>query len=333
MRITSSVWLIISAVMSLVATSCGDHKNSDHETKNHVNKDAWLVTGKLTSSEFSNGEVVALSMDGMRYSTKITSEDNFGIELPGNSTYAIYFLPERNFGKGNALSASEFLDSAVGATTNNHLNQALLYFEDSPNNLRDTLRLPKVILDHTLSLGEIDVKHDHDGSKAFPTTNPANRLDFDADGIADWADVDDQNDGRSDAEQRSELERVNICHFTNKDEGTTQSIPLSHLFNHITHGDVVGDCRTAKRPLTNETDNAVKTPVSAGPEPIEVPKAKDKGHFYPDPLVNADVTIVRTDGEDPEGGDDEKDDKPADDKDEGDEKDGKDDKDDEEKTR
>lgn len=338
MRITvEKCCKIVSLLGLMVATGCGSPTASELGGPSPVNEDAWRISGRLTSSDYSNGEIVALGMDGTRYRTAIAEDNSFGIELPGNSTYAVYFLPQSGIGKDDVVSASEFINGAVGTDTNQD-HWAVLNFEDSAEiGLRDTLRLPSAIFNHTLDFGEVDIK----GNKAFPTINPASRLDFDGDGINDSADLDDQNDGLHDADQRLESERVDICHFTSSGKGSTHNISFSELFSHLNRGDIVGQCKNTQRPSSknDDEDNAAKAPEAPIPTANlpAAPEAKTNQPIGRDPLVNTPVVVEETPDEEAdkdkaegEEGDEDKDkddkkddaDKNGDDKKEDGEKDG-----------
>lgn len=197
--------------------------------------DDWVVSGKISNYGYSNGEVIAVGLDGGKRRSKIDRNNRFMIHLPGNSTYSLYFLDTNNTG-------------------------ALLHFEESADiGIRDSLRLPKITLSNKLSLGEIDIKED----KAFPTNNPALILDYDNDGIKDFIDFDDQNDRLPDIDQKNNLEHIEICHFSNNKKPAIKNIPLSHLYTHLNHGDNVGPCR-----FTSST----KKDISATKEQVQTLK-------------------------------------------------------------
>lgn len=294
MRITLGIFAALLSSLCLVLTSCGNKSSSDTEATPSAkqSRDNWLVSGQIASPSYSKGEVVALGMDGLSYRTAIADNSDFVLELPGNSTYALYFLPVSNIGQQDVVSASEFINGVVGAETQK-LTGALLSFEDSPDvGLRDTLRLPKPLNDAsaTLSLGEIDIKADTIGARAYPTKNPASQLDFDYDGINDASDNDDQNDGLNDKDQNA-AERIEVCHFTAKDQGKTESLPLSSLLNHLNHGDVVGPCQQLSN---NPGDNAAvapKSPLPSAPGPTQ-PNAHGTN-----PYINQPVNFEGEEGE------------------------------------
>jgi hypothetical protein len=267
------------------------------------NTDDWLVSGKMSSTGYGDGEIVAIGMDGNRYRSTIAPDQNFDIELPGNSTYAIYFVPAKPRGERNIGSASEFIDTMSGPK-NTKTMPALLMFEDSFEiGLRNTLRLPKVITNRYLDLGEIDIKN----RQAFPTNNPSSILDFDSDGINDFADQDDQNDGLSDKMQRDQLERVEICHFTSKNTGSTQNIPLSGLYEHMEHGDTFGPCINSKGPAVTSEKEENNEPMM--PPPAAAPQG-NTGR-----MGTGSVVIEETPDEGEEGNtDEEKDENKGDDK-------------------
>lgn len=208
---------IIGASLLLLNFSCGP-KGSRAGV--NIYKNEWVISGKVMNESFASGKVMAIGLDGTRFSSNIGKDSSFVIGLPGNSTLALYFIPaQAQEGKNSTAS--------------------MLNFEESPDvGVSNSLRLPHVIFDHNLSLGEVDIKND----QAFPTLNPAASLDFDTDGIPDSLDRDDQNDGLNDLEQKRVLERVNLCHLTSSSSGETKTIPLADMFTHIDHGDVVGPC-------------------------------------------------------------------------------------------
>ncbi len=294
MRMSPHIFgFLVSLVYVVVAGNCGSPKEEPLAKKTPSRPDEWLVSGRVAQQGYAAGEVVALAMDGTRYRSKIGQDDSFALQLPHNSTYAVYFLPQLNIEKDDVVSGSEFINGARASKVNSS-DKALLYFEDSPGGLRDTLRLPKIIWDQSLSLGEIDIKKDGDNLRAFPTHNPALFLDYDSDGINDFADLNDQNNGLSDQAQSNELDRVNICHYTDDDSSSTQSIPLSHLFDHISHGDNIGPCQHKKESPRDEdfnTSPAAPGPSTERPTPAPVPS----------PLINSPVLIEETVDEEGEG--------------------------------
>lgn len=210
--------LLMLLAIFVTITSCGQEKPLSGR---ELYKNEWQVTGKLTDQNFAGGQVVAVALDGTRYSSRIGSNNYFGLALPGNNTLGLFFLSAQNpVDQGRSV--------------------AMLNFEDSPDvGVSDSLRLPNVLFNNKLSLGEVDIKD----SLAYPTLNPSRVLDFDTDGISDGVDLDDQNDGLDDLEQKRVLEHLKICHFTSADTGETITIPLNQLFQHTNHGDSIKECR------------------------------------------------------------------------------------------
>ena len=236
MHVCARFLLFIFSLFSLTNfQSCGNTKGGRQRVK--LNDDSWLVTGQISNDGYGGGEVLALALDGMRYRSRVDQNQAFAIQLPGNSSYALYFLGAPDL-ESEVSSGSD--DIAAVAKTHQRLNkEALLYFEESPDiGIRNTLRLPKVLFNSVISLGQVDIK----GDQAFPTINPSLNLDFDNDGINDFADLDDQNDGLSDLPQKQSTERIEICHFNEKDQGKTIAVSLSDLYTHVEDGDILGPC-------------------------------------------------------------------------------------------
>jgi hypothetical protein len=256
-------WGFLSLILSLYSFitfhSCGPAAKSAHQ-RGKPNSDNWLVTGEIANDGYGGGEVLALALDGMRYRSRVDDSQAFAIQLPGNSSYALYFLGSR---EDSELSSAG--DDFLGAIAGSHRlhKEALLNFEESPDiGFRNTLRLPKVLFDNIVSLGKVDIK---DG-QAFPTINPSLKLDYDNDGINDFADTDDQNDGLSDLEQKQSIERIEICHFNERNQGKSIMVPLSALYSHVQDGDIVGPCVAKDQHASvdaslKETEVAPKSPT------------------------------------------------------------------------
>ena len=296
MRLVSRSYYIIIGLLSLtIAGGCGSPGVQDETQTATPNHDEWQIFGRIATPGYQKGELIAVGMDGSRYRTEIEGNSTFGMELPGNSSYAVYFFPSSGLKKPNIIAASEVANGALGPDLGQD-GWALLHFEDSPEfGMRDTLRLPKVIVDHQLNFGEIDIKGNH----AFPTINPAGTLDFDGDGIADSIDPDDQNDGLNDSDQKLELERVEICHYTSNERGAQELIPLSLLFTHLNHGDTVGSCRPVKWPRRAPADD---TPAPSTMPTANLPEtmAPTKPMEPESPMKNPSVVIEETpDDEEP----------------------------------
>lgn len=282
-------YLFLSFLGLITSVSACGPRSLDISAPPISKKDEWLISGSLTDPHFANGELIALSLDGTRYRTKIGTDRSFGIELPGSNTYAVYFVPPVIEKKPDPFSVSDFIkgnpETAAGL-------EALLSYEDSQE-IRDTLRLPAVIFDHTLSLGEIDIKD----SYAFPTSNPANTLDFDSDGLNDYADPDDQNDGLNDREQRLQTERIEVCHYS-KGKGALQSIPLPDLLHHLNHGDNLGQCKSrypgdGRMPGVNIHEAPI-APVPLPPLPETIVPEIVSPIRTTDPIVNEPVVVEIT---------------------------------------
>lgn len=237
--------LVIISIGLLVFGACGPDvpPSGGYEAKT-VDGDDWLVFGAVSTQGFAGGEVVAIGMDGSRYRSTIADDQSFGIELPANSTFAVYFVTPKAQGNQPGVAASEFVNAAIGPRMAK-TQVALLTFEESAEiGLRNTLRLPKVMGKNELDLGEIDIKN----QAAYPTINPATVLDFDNDGLNDFSDTDDQNDGLLDKMQKDMIERVQICHTGSKNGGVSENVPLSGLFEHMEHGDTMGPCKNGNKP-------------------------------------------------------------------------------------
>ncbi len=204
-----------------------------------MNYENWVVTGAVANDGYGGGEVVALGLDGMRYSSRIDENQSFGIQLPGNGSYALYFLPRYEPNDTPVLAGhGEMADHESD-------NRALLNFEESPDiGIRKTLRLPKVLFNNLINLGHVDIKE----GVAFPTVNPALSLDFDNDGRNDFGDTDDQNDGLNDLEQQNFNERIEICSFDNEDKARTISVPLTDLYVQLENGSSFGPCVAGDAP-------------------------------------------------------------------------------------
>jgi hypothetical protein len=190
-------------------------------TSRHQLSDTWFISGQIADPSFFAKEILALGMDGTRYRSLIDADNAFSLDLPGNSVYAFYVIPDPALSKSPA---------------------AILTFEDGKKmDVSSTLRLPKTIPYAQLDLGSLDIKQ----GQAWPTRNPSRYLDFDSDGIVDILDPDDQNDGLKDSKQKYDTERVGLCHH---DEDRQKFIfaPLETLLSHLQHGDNVGHCQPKK---------------------------------------------------------------------------------------
>ena len=211
---------LLALQLLLVASSCYNANQAFIQAPS----DEWLVTGQIGDRSFFAKEILALRTDGARYRTSIKGDSSFAIQLPGNSLYAIYVIPDPR---------------------KNPTEAAILTFDDGSNMpISDVLRLPKPTLQPWLDLGSIDIKN----SQAFPTKNPSRVLDYDQDSLIDMLDRDDQNDGVQDSKQQWQNQKVGICCFLKKDQNNIKSIyaPLATLLSHLQHGDYVGPCNSKK---------------------------------------------------------------------------------------
>lgn len=248
----SFIKLVVVSFGLMVLGACGPDlpPSGGHQAK-VGDSDDWLVFGAVSTQGFAGGEVVAIGMDGSRYRSTIADDQSFGIDLPANSTFAVYFVAPKAQGNQPGVAASEFVNAAV-APRMARTQAALLTFEESAEiGLRNTLRLPKVMGKNELDLGEIDIKN----LMAYPTINPATVLDFDNDGLNDFSDTDDQNDGLLDKMQKDMIERVQICHITSKNGGVSENVPLSGLFEHMEHGDTMGPCKNGNKSAPTSSTN------------------------------------------------------------------------------
>src|SRR5690606_33721698 len=83
--------IIVSAIEGLLS---GCHPSGPQVNAPHVkgSRDNWILSGRIATRGFTNGHILALGLDGMRYRSRIAQDDSFLIQLPGNSSYAVYFL-------------------------------------------------------------------------------------------------------------------------------------------------------------------------------------------------------------------------------------------------
>lgn len=186
-------------------------------------KDEWLIKGHLSNTKFKKGAVVALSGDGTQFNTTIKDNMSFGMNLPGNTTYALYFIMPQEF-NFSPQSQSEDI-------------YAVLCYENGLLGESETLRLPHPTFYPVLDLGVIDIK----GRHAYPGRSPSTVLDFDFDGIVDAKDPDDQNDGLNDKEQKTKAESVKVC-LANNGHYSEKTIHLSKLLPFLDQGAIIGPC-------------------------------------------------------------------------------------------
>ena len=274
LTIRFSFIIIASAIALLLGIGCGEEDKPDLEVAPRLLGDNWILTGRVSNVDYAKGEVFALGMDGTRYRSQIARDKNFGLELPGNASYALYFLKPSSFRDKQAVNGSDRVKSVSGPRLMKR-SPAILRFEESPDiGIRESLRLPKVIYSRNLYLGEIDVKN----NEAFATINPATALDFDGDGLNDFTDQDDQNDGLPDYEQEEFLDRIEICHQSSRSNVHTSLVSLPQLFEHIAHGDKMGGChlhRDEPKANLNRTTTAPKAPRVPEVEVAVVPQSEE----------------------------------------------------------
>ncbi len=227
---------ILYHACALLLISCGllaCKKDQEKEPIVEENAD-WLLSGRLIREASKQGQILALSTTGERYQTIIREDNSFTLMLPADESFAVYFLPSLPFA-GTAEKENNFDTSQT----------ALLSFHgDSETGVTDILRLPKNSSYKSLDLGTIAIK----GEYAYPSTNPANKLDFDNDGIPDLQDHDDDNDGHTDTQNNVLMERISVCHEHEK----TISIALSQLLSHLEHEDSIGDCEQEQLDIGTE---------------------------------------------------------------------------------
>jgi hypothetical protein len=208
------------AVKILIGSACFEPRTAALSNRGGP-RDQWLIVGNVGDPDFYPKEILALGVDGVRYRTSIQSDYTFSLELPGNSIYAFYVIPD---------------------PAKNTSPAAILTFDDGRYmDQSDVLRLPKPTLNPWLDLGSLDIKR----GKAMPTRNPSLMLDFDEDGLVDILDPEDQNDGLNDKRQKWEREKVGICHVEKKNKKFIFT-PLATLLGHLQHGDKIGSCSFKK---------------------------------------------------------------------------------------
>jgi len=205
----------------IIGSACFDARIPVTSSTPFGPRDNWLIVGNIGDPDFYPKEILALGADGTRYRTSIQNDLTFALELPGNSIYAFYVIPDPKKNKSTA---------------------AILTFDDGRTmDPSDVLRLPKPTLDAWLDLGSIDIKR----GQALPTRNPSRVLDFDEDGLVDILDPEDQNDGLNDKKQKWQGEKIGICHVE-KNHKKFIFAPLSTLLTHLQHGDKIGSCGSKK---------------------------------------------------------------------------------------
>lgn len=218
--------LFINLSLALMAIAACGPVRPKQQILNIPMRDEWLIKGRLSNQNYKQGEVVALGLDGTRYRTVIQDGLRFGLNLPGNATYALYFITPINNGDDGPMS-----------DTQNRPPFAVLSFENGALGESETLRLPETNFNPTLDLGIIDIK----GSHAYPARSPSTLLDFDYDGMLDISDPDDQNDNINDKEQKKELEEVTICSIVTQGH-QERNVHLSELLPYLDQGASIGPC-------------------------------------------------------------------------------------------
>lgn len=217
-------------IVLMVISSCGKGRPRQ-KILNIPMRDEWLIKGRLSNENYKQGEVVALGLDGTRYRTVIQNNLQFGLNLPGNATYALYFItPIANMAEG------------MGFNNNTRSPFAVLSFEDGTLGESETLRLPETNFNPTIDLGIVDIKGNH----AYPARSPSTLLDFDYDGILDVSDTDDQNDTLNDKAQKKDIEEVIICTAVANSHYQERTVHLSELLPYLDQGASMGPCPKSK---------------------------------------------------------------------------------------
>lgn len=214
---------VLRSACSLLLLFCGlTACKKDHKDESEVAaKNDWLISGRFASDEYE--QILALSTTGERYESSIREDNSFTLTLPATESFAVYFLPLLNSKKDASATIIDKSDATL-----------LSFNGDSETGMTDILRLPKNSSYKTLDLGTITIK----GEYAYPSTNPANKLDFDNDGIPDLQDHDDDNDGNKDTAKNVLSERISVCHEQEK----TMAIAFLELLMHLEHDDTMGAC-------------------------------------------------------------------------------------------
>lgn len=186
-------------------------------TNSSINKEIrWIINGKIADKNHNINNIVAVAINGYKYYAK-PKNNNFILSLPPDITYSLHFIDK-----------------------NDNINT--FYFEDSNDvGKLSILKLDALENSQILNLGEIDIID----SQAFSSINPTTFLDNDKDGISNFLDKDDQNDGLDDALYYQELSMIEVCHKEKKDEKVINRqvyIALYDFYSHFLHGDYVGPC-------------------------------------------------------------------------------------------
>lgn len=203
--------------------SCKNNTNiNENIYNNSINytENKWIINGKIANPNNQIKSILAVAINGYKYYAKPV-DNKFSLFLPPDSTYSMHFLDKNK-------------------------NLSTFYFEDSPDvGKLSILKLTTLEQTKILNLGEIDIID----SQAFSSINPSTLLDNDQDGISNFSDKDDQNDGLDDALYYQELSMIEVCHHDKKDNHITQRqiyLELSDFYNHFLHGDYVGKCNIKK---------------------------------------------------------------------------------------
>lgn len=207
------ITVFILPVLLLIGQAC--KKEDEIFAPDPINNADWHITGRLNDENYAQGTIIAVFGDGTQRKSTISDELSFSFTLPQNSVSALHFFPGPESSESKSSSA------------------ILSFSEEQDRGMRDTLRLAKPTPLGSLNLGTVSIK----GEFAYPSMNPALRLDFDQDGIADAKDRDDDNNGILDVSENDQS--VLICH----QKESTLAIELSSLLPHLMHEDVIGRCK------------------------------------------------------------------------------------------
>lgn len=183
----------IFALMAALLSSCGEQPQSTDTAKLDESAAAYVLKGAVSDQAYVGGEVIALSSKGEIVRSSISSTGEVNTALPGNESYVVHFLTNQ--------SKSLFYTSSGAASAG---PPAILSFEDDPSGaLDDQLTLGAESAAGEIDLGKISIEN----GLASAENNPLEQLDSDNDGVDDYADGDDNNDGLLDsAEEKPEMD-------------------------------------------------------------------------------------------------------------------------------